>query len=159
MDKLADVIQMGKEFLELLRSQHQYYLELEKLAEQRRALVDAQQTEELLKVLARQQKIVDAIGKIHTQTMWYRENWDGFKDKLPVQLKTSIQILLSKLGQILQSILEQDKEDAQKLSGAKNHIQEELKKTTQARKLVGAYAQSRSANGSGKVGGNIQITG
>lgn len=157
---IADIERIAKDFLLLLDREYQYYLELEKLNAQKRALIEAEQTEELLKVLARQQKLVNAVADIRCKAAEHSRNWASIADKVPYQLRSSIDNMLVKIRELLSRIVEQDKEDIEKLETFKANVQSDLDKASQAKRMLNAYGyqgQGRRDNSGGS--GGIQFTG
>ncbi len=148
----------GEQMLDLLKRQHQYFLELQKLSQEQRALIKAQQSEDLLRLLAKRQTIVNAIGVLHQQSAPYREQWTGMKDHLPAPLRQNIALLLTQLQQMLNSIIEQDQQDCQELSAAKQQVGAELQQANKAQAANAYYSQPKNTPGR-PSGSSFQITG
>jgi len=157
---MQEATAMGGKMQELLKRQRLYFQELRKLSETQRMLIKAQQSEELLSVLGRRQKLVAAIGEIHQESAPSREKWPDFKDLLPNELRGAIGVLLEELQQMLNEIIEQDQQDCQDLSASKQQVASELQQTGRQRTAGSHYgtAQQR-AYGQTAGGGNIQFTG
>jgi len=148
----------GREMLDLLKRQYQYFLDLERMAQEQRALIKAQQGEELLHLLSHRQKVVDAIGRVHKQSAPYREQWGLMKDRLGEELRTNIGSLLARLQQMLNGIIEQDQQDCRELSASKQLVASELNQTARAR-AANTYYGRPGANRPAGGGGNFQVTG
>jgi len=154
-----DVGKFGAEMLELLKQQRQLFLELQKQSLEQRALIKAQQNEELLSVLARRQKVVNAVGQIHRQTALYREKWPQMKDKLSEPVRREIGQLLSELERMLNTIIEQDQQDCQELSSSKQMVAQQMNQAAQARTASSYYGGTAVRYNNPSSGSNFQITG
>jgi len=150
--------QFGLQMLDLLKCQHQYFLELQKLSEEQRALIKAQQSEELLRLLAKRQMIVNAIGQLHQQSAPYRQKWESVKDKLPEPIKQQISAMLGQVQQMLNRIIEQDQQDCQELSASKQQVATELNQTNRAQAANAYYNQPKNNPGQGG-GSGFHFTG
>lgn len=156
---MDDPKRFGDQMLELLRRQYQYFLDLERLAQEQRTLIKAQLNEELLHLLGKRQKIVEAIGQVHRQSAPYREKWPAMKDRLTEPVRTSLGELLGRLGQMLNSIIEHDREDCQELSAAKQQVAGELAQTNRAQAAHAYYGRPAGPAGGASSGSGFQITG
>jgi hypothetical protein len=156
---LNDATTFGNQMLDLLKRQHQYFLELQRLAREQRALIKAQQNEELLHLLAKRQKIVEALGQLHRQLAPYRQNWPQMKSLLPEPLRNNIGALLSELQQMLNLIIEQDQQDCQELSASKQQVASELSQTNKAQAANAYYVRPGNQMNNNSAGSNFQITG
>ncbi|NLE29450.1 MAG: flagellar protein FlgN [Phycisphaerae bacterium] len=159
MITFQEALTMGNQMLELLKRQHLYFQELEKLSESQRVLIKAQQSEDLLHILGKRQKLVMEIGEIHQQSASYRENWPNFKDLLPEHLRNSISELLGQLQTMLNAIIEQDKQDCQELSQTQQQISAEIQQTGRAKAATASYGKPKNLNYNQDNGGSIQFTG
>jgi hypothetical protein len=155
----AEEKQFGSEMLDLLKRQRQLFGELQKQSLEQRALIKAQQNEELLSLLARRQKIVDAIGQVHQQSARYRRQWDEMKGRMPEALRGEISGLLSELQQMLNLIIEQDQQDCQELSASKQLVAREMNQTARARTANTYYGGPGMPKNNPSAGSNFQITG
>jgi hypothetical protein len=145
--------------LELLKRQHLYFQELEKLSQSQRMLIKAQQSEDLLHILGQRQKLVAEIGELHLQTAEYRTNWPDIKDILPDHLRTAISELLAQLQTMLNAIIEQDRQDCQELGAAKQQISSEIQQAGRAKAATASYSKPKNLNYNQGQGGGIQFTG
>jgi len=155
---MEEARQFGLQMLDLLKRQHQYFFELQKLSEEQHALIKAQQSEELLRLLAKRQIIVNAIGQLHQQSAWYRQNWESVKNKLPEPIKQQISTMLGQVQQMLNQIIEQDQQDCQELSASKQQVATELNQTNRAQAANAYYNQPKNNPGQGNSSG-FQFTG
>jgi chorismate mutase len=155
----AEEKQFGNEMLDLLKRQRQLFGELQKQSLEQRALIKAQQNEELLSLLARRQKVVDAIGEIHRQSAPYRLRWSEMKDRIPESLRGEISKLLSEVQQMLNLIIEQDQQDCQELSASKQLVAQAMSQTTRAHTANAYYGGPGISRNNPSSGSNFQITG
>jgi len=157
---LQDAPAVGTTLLKLLRQYRQYYLELKRLADQQRALIQAEQSEELLKLLAKRQKIVEAIGRVHQQMAPYQQGWDELKDQLDEPCRTELQNLLTEVESMLTGLLDHDRRDCQDLSARKQKIAGQLTGATKGRAATRAYGgEVGSGEGSRRSGTGFETSG
>jgi Na+/phosphate symporter len=156
---MQQATEMGSAMLKLLQRQHLFFQELRKLSESQRTLITAEQSEDLLSVLGKRQKLVLAIGELHQESSVYREKWPDFKDLLPNELREMIGKLLDELQQMLNAIIEQDQEDCQKLSAGKEQVGSALQQINQARTTRASYSSPAKQAYGQSSGGSIQFTG
>jgi thymidylate synthase ThyX len=154
----AEIRAFGEKMFDLLKRQHQYFIELQKLSHEQRMLIKAQQSEDLLHLLAKRQMIVNAIGQLHQQSAVFRENWPKIKDLLPEMLKKNISVLLVQVQQMLNQIIEQDQQDCQELSASKQQVAAELNQTNKVR-AANTYYNQPKVNPQRPSGSSFQITG
>jgi chorismate mutase len=156
---LENPMTYGEQMLDLLKRQHQYFQDLQRLAQEQRDLIKAQLNEELLHLLGKRQKIVEAIGQLHRQSAPFRERWEAMKDLLSEPVRENIAVLLRRLQQALNSIIEHDRQDCQDLSAAKQQVADELNQTNKARAANAYYGQPKGPQSVESSGSNFQITG
>jgi hypothetical protein len=157
---MQEATAMGGKMQNLLKRQHLYYQELKKLSEDQGQFIRNDQSEELLSILGKRQKLVEAISELHKESSIYREKWPDFKELLPVELRNAIGRLLEDLQQMLNAIIEQDKQDCQKLSESKTQVATELQQVQRSKSAAGAYSTSPARNLYSQPGGSgIQFTG
>ncbi len=157
MSTTQNVLTVGNQMLEVLKHQHQLFLELVKLSREQREMIKSQQSEDLLHLLGKRQKIVEAINKIHQQSSDYRAEWPRLKELLPPVLRTQIGELLTALEQMLNAIIEQDKQDCQELSAGREQVAGALQQTAKGQAVGASYSGGYGSNF--HTGGNFQITG
>jgi hypothetical protein len=139
---MQEATAMGGKMQTLLKRQHLYYEELKKLSDDQGLLIKNEQSEALLGVLGKRQKLVEAIGALHKESSIYREKWPEFKELLPSELRNGISHLLEELQQMLNAIIEQDKQDCRKLSVSKSQVTAELQQVQRSRSAAGAYSNA-----------------
>lgn len=159
MITFQEALEKGNRMLDLLKRQHLYFQELEKLSQSQRMLIKAQQSEDLLHLLGQRQRLVEEIGTLHQQTAEYRAQWPNFKDVLPDHLRTAIGDLLAQLQTMLNAIIQQDQQDCQELGAAKQQISSELQQAGRAKAAATSYSKPNNAAYNPGQGGNIQFTG
>jgi len=157
--QLDDPTRVAEELVRLLRHQRQYYQELKRLAEQQRALIQAEQPEELLGLLAKRQQVVDAMGKVHQQLAAHQQIWNASKEKLDAKRRQEIQELLAELETMLNDLLEHDQQDCQDLSDRKQQIGNQLTSAVKGRAANQAYSDHDGNQTPRPAGANFEISG
>lgn len=157
---LQDPSTIGNELVTLLTQQKRHYTQLQQLAEQQRTLIQAGQSEPLLSLLAQRQKIVNAIGKLHTQLAPHQQNWDAIKDHLDHECRGRIEGLLGDLQTMLNGLLEHDQKDCDELSTRKQQIANEMAAAGKGRVATTAYSANTSTKvRTGHSGGHFEVNG
>jgi hypothetical protein len=154
-----DVEKMGESMLELLKREHEYLLELQRLSEEQSVLVSNGQSEELLHLLARRQRLVDLIVKTHVESNHYRQKWMEIKDTLSEKTRKPISLLLENIHQMLNGILEHDRKDCEALSASKKQVAGEINTTNTVQAATSYYTGTTKTGHRNSPGGNFQITG
>lgn len=160
MNQARDPLAVSRELLKLLRRSRQYYEQLQRLAREQRALIQADDAEELLSLLAERQKVVRAIGRTHQELAPYQKEWDQLKERLPAEVRTEIQGLLGDLQDMLNGLLEHDRQDCAELVARKQQIADELSVAAKGRAASAAYAGAMTRRaGAPAAGRSLEISG
>jgi len=151
---------MALKLLRLLTQQKQCYAELQRLAQQQRDLILAQQPEALLSLLSKRQQMVEQITQLQVEFSPYLKQWDAIRETLAAESRQQIQSLLDELKTMLDGILEQDREDANELSQRKDAIGKEMASANRGRVAAGAYAGVRNTPyATQRSGGKFEVNG
>ena len=139
----------------LLESQGQLYQQLASLGDQQTKIVasdlgsddlaGADATEQLLRLLAQRQQLIDQIAATHDQLAPYRADWPAFWQALSEQDRCRIGPLVDQVEQLLAGIIKQDDQDRQTLQQAQSRAGAELKQLAAAGNAVNAYKPTMSA--------------
>ena len=140
----------------LLEKQGQLYQQLASLGEQQTKIIasglgsadqaDADATEQLLRLLAQRQQLIDQLAEIHEQLAPYRADWPAFWQAISDQARCRIGPLVDQVEQLLAGIIAQDDQDKQKLQQAQARAGAELKQLAAAGNAVNAYKPTMAAD-------------
>ena len=132
----------GKELVELLVQQRLLYLQLRELAMQQTSLVDGNDPEMLLKVLASRQRLIDKLKKISRKLEPVRADWQRISRTLSVDQRQEVQELVDSVQEILGDILSRDEKDSQKLSENKQQVAQQIRGMATGKRMNHVYGQS-----------------
>lgn len=105
-----------RELMQLLERQREAYHRLRTLADRQSAVIAHDDPQALLTILADRQKLVDDLGRCHLALARFRRNWPAVMERLDEGLRTRVRGLLEENDRTLASVLDSDKEDAQRLA-------------------------------------------
>ncbi len=140
----------GKELVELLVQQRMLYLQLRELAQQQTSLVDGNDPEMLLKVLASRQRLIDKLKKISQELEPIRSDWQRLSKTLSVDERTEVQELVDSVQEILGDILKRDEKDSEKLSNNKQQVAHQIRGMATGKRMNQVYGQSVATGGQSK---------
>ena len=139
----------------LLEGQGQLYQQLAQLGGQQSQIIasdlgsadsaDADAPEQLLRLLAQRQQLIDQIAETHEQLAPYRADWSALWQALSDQERCRIGSLVDQVEQLLAGIIKQDDQDRQKLQQAQSRAGAELKQLAAAGNAANAYKPTPSA--------------
>lgn len=140
----------ANELLSLLSEQRDAYHELGRLAERQRALITADEPEQLLAVLAQRQKVLDRLTAMADRVRPYQEQWQALRPGMGAEVGDQVDRLIAEIRQTLSVILEKDEADARLLAARKGSTARSMGALKQGRQADAAYAASgrESAKGS-----------
>jgi len=130
------------DLLVMLELQKKLYIQLSGLAQSQFDLIENNTPEALLRVLADRQKLLSKITKVDNDLKIFKQNRDEILSQYSAAERDRINILLGEIEAVLCEVLENDQRDAQLLSGKKDQVANEIKKTKSGSRYNKAYAAS-----------------
>jgi FlgN protein len=132
-----------------LADQIDWYGKLLRLAELQHTLVEQERTDDLLVVLDRRQKIVEALAGIEQRLKPVKVEWLELKDSVSAHDRASIEGHFATLRDLLEQITRADMDDAMLLQQRKLSVGRQLKHAASGTHLnqryaAGAYAGTGS---------------
>lgn len=135
----------GPEVLALLDRQVTLYGELEAMAGKQRALIAADDTTPLLKLLAQRQKLTRELQILNDRMAPFRADWPRTKEALPAPQRVEAERLLRDVQDRLRRLLEQDERDVRLLSARKQQVGSALAGLRSGKRAVAAYRHDGGA--------------
>ncbi len=136
------------EVIGLLTRQRELYGRLKGLAYMQRELVENNDPEMLLKVLANRQKIINQLTAVDKQLKPIRANWKEVSGKFSELERQRVNMLVDEVKKTIEEILSRDKADTDALTVKKDQVATELKKVRTCRQMSNAYQSAPSSNSS-----------
>ena len=123
----------------LLEQQRALFLQLRTLSDQQGPLVAEAQSEPLLGLLARRQKLIDNVTDVNAKLDPYRQRWDEMLAALAEPDRQRIGDLVKEVQGLLEGILQQDERDRAALQTAKSRIGTEIQTLARSGQAMKAY--------------------
>ena len=131
----AEAIDVGGKLIHLLSQQRLLYRQLKELAQKQSSLVDGNDPETLLRVLAGRQRLIDKLSAVDRELQPIRSDWQRLAVALPPEQREQAQ-------EILGEILASDAKDSEALQGYQAKVRREIQGATKGKQMNRAYAQS-----------------
>lgn len=132
-------LHIPQRLLSMLREQASLYMQLEKLAEQQRNLISADDSGPLLSVLAQRRNLSARLGSISNGLEPVRCNWPEIREHLSSDLKIETQNLWNQTRKSINRLMKSDEQDARLLSARKESVRRELRSTHSTTHAITAY--------------------
>lgn len=116
------------------------YRTLAKLAQVQHEHVQDGRTEDLLRVLAQRQELLDSVGELEQWLSPIKKVWGDFLDGLSGEDRTRAESMMQQTLQLLAQITAADRNDVLVLQQRKLNLGKEIKQATAARRLNASYA-------------------
>lgn len=136
----AQAMDVGAKLIQLLTQQQLLYRQLQQLAHKQSELVDGQDPETLLRVLAGRQRLITRLAAIDRDLKPIREDWKHISNMLPTEQRQQAQELVENVQAILRDILARDESDSRKLNSQQQQVTVELRTIRQGKQAHNAYA-------------------
>ncbi|MBN2211904.1 MAG: hypothetical protein JW709_10960 [Sedimentisphaerales bacterium] len=136
----AQAKDVGTKLIQLLTQQQLLYRQLQQLAHKQSELVDGQDPETLLRVLAGRQRLITRLAAVDRDLKPIREDWKNISNLLPTEQRQQAQELVENVQAILRDILARDESDSRKLNSQQQQVAGELRSTRQGKHVHNAYA-------------------
>ena len=138
----AEATDVGGKLIHLLTQQRLLYRQLKELAQKQSSLVDGNDPETLLRVLAARQRLINKLSSIDRELQPIRSDWQRIAGALPGEQREQAQELVAQVQEILGEILASDAKDSEALQGHQAKVRREIQGATKGKQMNRAYAQS-----------------
>lgn len=136
----------GSEIIALLTLQRDLYRRLSELGQSQRTLIADNQPEVLLQTLTERQSLINRLARLNAQLGPYRRTWDATYAGLQADQRTTVNDLLDDINQMLRSILQNDREDTQRLAAQKESAGAALRDVKTHTNATAAYGAPSTAS-------------
>ena len=128
--------------IELLTRQYFLYGQLRELAQRQSLVVDGNDPEMLLKILAARQRLIDQLMGVGRELAPIRAEWPKVAKSLTTEERRETQRLIDSVREILGEIISHDEDDYKVLNTQKKKVADEIRGTTAGQRMNQAYAQA-----------------
>jgi hypothetical protein len=139
-----------------LSAQIDWYGKLLRLAELQHTLVEQERTDDLLVVLEKRQRIVEAVTAIEARLRPVKLGWHDQAPSLAAPERAQIEERFTQVRALLEQITRADQDDALLLQQRKINVGQQLRRTGSAQQVNRGYAAA-NAYGSA-VGGRMDVS-
>ncbi len=129
----------------LLTEQRDTYRQLESLGQQQAELIERDEVEPLLTVLAQRQAVIDRLDALNRRSAPIREQWDAVSDRLSETQRQTVRQLVDEVDDLLERIMRRDDQDRTRLAAARDRIGSSLRQATHAATARRAYGGPANA--------------
>ena len=138
-DTAGTVQRPASEMLGLLSRQVELYEQLQMLADRQRALIAAEDTQPLLKVLAQRKRLTAELAELSEGLRPFRSNWREVHASLGPEDRQAARELIGKVDDKLRQLLAGDEHDARMLKLRRQRVGEELESIDSSKRALVAY--------------------
>ncbi len=134
----------GEAALELLGRQLALYQELEELSRRQPGLIESDDTDGLLALLAQRQAVIDRLGELNAELGPIRAEWPRLSRTLTERDRDACRETIDGIAGLAQVIAERDALDRSTLERRRSAVASELSSLSAGRSAVGAYGPRRA---------------
>jgi hypothetical protein len=131
----------------LLVRQEELFGRLDALSRKQSDLIQADETDRLLRLLTERQTVIDQIAETNAVLEPFRARWDAFLDELPEVHRQRVRTRLDAVAQLAGMIAQRDEHDRRELQARRDAMAQELTKVASGRGAVAAYGGATSGDG------------
>ena len=130
----------------LLQRQHELFSQLDTMSERQSSMVEAQDTDQLLTLLAERQGLIDRIAETSAHLEPYRASWDTLLARVDELGRVRIRKRLDALSEIAERIARRDEADRQLLEERRDAVAGEMMQINRGRGAMAAYQTGPGAS-------------
>lgn len=135
-----------KSLIEALETALDLYGELHRLAAQQARIIEEDNTEAVLDLLARREPLIAQLAEVSGTIEPFDGAWTAVLDRLDQTTRTIVQQRLETLGTISTRVADEDQRLRDRLELQRDTIRDELAELSTARSALGAYAPVAEVN-------------
>ncbi len=132
----------GPRLERILDRQRDLFMRLDELSRSQRALIDDEQTDRLLELLARRQSLIDDIERTNEELSPFAGSWDRLATLLPEPRRRTLRDRFEEVSRLVETIAARDESDRALLAQRKQMVGEELRTMSRSRGAIAAYTRS-----------------
>jgi hypothetical protein len=126
--------------LRLLLDEHEVlFTRLDALSKRQGSLVEAESTDDLLKVLTERQTVIETIESVARELQPFRDQWDSVLARANTEQRDRFSVQIDRLSDLAAQVAARDDADRQLMERRRDALAGELAGTGKARGAVAAY--------------------
>lgn len=135
----------GARVLELLGSQRDLYVQLDRLSQAQAGLVSAEDADGLLGVLGERERVMERVLEVNAALEPFRRRWGDVVEQLDDPARDSVNAIVAELETLTRSIAERDESDRRAMEARRAEIAGELGVVNRKQAAVRAYGSGLRA--------------
>jgi hypothetical protein len=128
----------------LLQRQQDLFSQLDAMSQRQSALIEAQDTDRLLAVLAERQSVIDRIAETSVRLEPYRASWDAVMKGLDEPGRARVRRRIDVLAELAERVAKRDEADRAMLETRRDAVAGEITQINRGRGAVAAYGQQQN---------------
>ena len=140
----------GTRVVELLGTQRDLYVQLDRLSQAQAGLVSAEDADGLLGVLGEREQVMERVLEVNATLEPFRRRWGDVVEQLDEPARASVNAIVAELETLTRSIAERDEADRRAMEARRAEIAGELGVVNRKQAAMRAYG---SASGPGASAG------
>jgi hypothetical protein len=128
----------------LLETQQELFTKLESMSQRQSTLIESQETDQLLEVLAERQCVIDRIAENSAALEPFRASWNAVLGGLDEIGKVRVRRRLDMLSALAERIAQRDEADRRLLEERRDAVAGELMQVNRGRGAMAAYREAES---------------
>ncbi len=135
----------GGRVVELLGTQRDLYIELDRLSQAQAGLVSAEDADGLLGVLGEREQVMERVLEVNAALEPFRRRWGDVVEQLDDPARDSVNAIVAELETLTKSIAERDEADRRAMESRRAEIAGELGTVNRKQAAMRAYGSPSSA--------------
>lgn len=131
----------------LIGDQHALCTELESLSRSQSAMVEGGDTDGVLEVLGRRQRIIDRMTELNESLAPMRERREQMLAQLASSDRERVRTNINEINELVERVRERDEQDREAMERRRGSIATEISGLARGRGAVAAYAGTRAPEG------------
>ncbi len=132
----------GPRLQRILDRQHDLFGRLNELSLAQRLLIEQEDTDGLLDLLARRQSIIEQIDRTNEEVAPFSDAWERLSAQLPEATRLSLRERFEAVAALVSAIATRDEHDRALLSRRRDSIGDDLQNMGRSRGAMAAYART-----------------
>lgn len=128
----------------VLDRQREIYERLELLSLSQAALINEDQTDDLLAVLGQRQSLIEQLTALNDEMAPFAERWSELAPRLSEHHRSALRQRFDDVGRLVESITRRDEGDRRALEARRSSVGSELQSLTRSRGAVAAYSRAQT---------------
>lgn len=129
-----------QELLEYFGQEQACYTQLLDLSQRQRHSIEANDVDELLRILSQKQNVLERVGAIERSLLPYKQNWQRLRGELEESARQVLDVALATVEELLNDLIAAEKESERLLVARRDACRNELNAAAAGSAAHQAYA-------------------